>query len=197
VAHLNAALRQRGQRPIVLREVSGASWAALIKTAGAAQAHSRRDFFRALSQRSAAAVLGAHPLSEGEQKKPPGEYLPDGDDALMPWVAQLDGTLCVGCHACVQVCPEGAIQYDAEAPAYRLRHRACTGCGLCQDVCEHHAIALRPWTEPKQWALPLVEQRCPRCGVVFDTPAEVSANTRLCWVCAGTRQNQRLYQVMA
>ncbi len=197
LAHLNAALRQRGRRPIVLREVTLAAWTALINTAVAVETHARRGFFRALSQRPAAALLGASPLVEAEQKKPPGEYLPDGDDALMPWVIHLNASRCVGCHACVRVCPEAAIQFDAEAPAYCLRHRACTGCGLCQDICEHHAVTLQPWAEPTQWALSLVAQRCPCCGIAFHTPTEISNHTQSCWVCANAKLKQRLYQVMA
>jgi len=196
LAHLNAALRQRGRRPIVLRKVSLASWSALINTAGAGEAHARRGFFRALTQQPATVLIGAPPVLEKEQAKSPGEYLPDGDDALMPWIIRLNANQCVGCHACARVCPEDAIQFDAAAPAYHLRHRACTGCGLCQDVCQHHAVTLQPWTEPTQWALPLVEQRCPRCGAAFHTPAEVSSHTRHCWVCAGAKQKRRLYQVV-
>lgn len=197
LAHLNAALRQRGQRPIVLREVTLATWTALINTAGAAEADSRRGFFRALTQQPASVLIGAPPVQEMEQLKPPGEYLPEGDDALMPWVIRLNASRCVGCHACSRVCPEGAIQFDAAAPAYRLRHRACTGCGLCRDVCEHSAVTLQTWNEPTAWSLPLVEQQCPCCGVAFHTPALVSLRTRSCWVCAITIQKQRLYQVMA
>jgi ferredoxin len=197
VDHLNTALRQRGQRTIMLREISLASWSALINVRDATVDPARRGFLRSLTQPASAVVLDAAPMSEQTHPKPSGEYLPEGDDALMPWVASLDPARCVGCHACVRVCPEGAIHFDAEAPAYRFRHRACTGCGLCQDVCEHQAITLQPWTEPSQWTLPLVEQRCPSCGVIFHTPAEAAIHTRYCWVCASSKQKQRLYQVMA
>jgi ferredoxin len=196
VAHLNAALRQRGKPAILLREVSMSSWMAMIKATGAEQGRARRGFLRTLTQRPAA-LLGAVELGEQVEKRPPGEYLPDGDDALMPWVVRLDAACCVGCHACARVCPEAAIQFDAAAPAYRLQHRACTGCGLCQDVCEHHAVTPQSWTEPTRSAVPLVEQRCLCCGVTFHTPAEFSINTRYCWVCAKARQKRRLYQVMA
>lgn len=196
LAHLNAALRQRGRRPILIREVTQAAWSALINAAGAAEAHARRGFFRALTQQPAAVLIGAAGVPEKEQAKPAGEYLPDGDDALMPWVIHLNASRCAGCHACVRVCPETAIQFDAAAPAYRLRHRACTGCGLCRDVCEHLAVTLQPWTEPTKGTLPLVEKHCPCCGIAFHTPAEVSVDTRLCWICANTKQ-KRLYQVMA
>jgi ferredoxin len=195
LAHLNTALRQRGQPVIVLREVSLAAWTTLIKGAGAAQGQSRRGFFVTLSRRPLAAFLGENPEKDQAQK-PPGEYLPDGDDAMMPWVIRLNASRCVGCHACSRVCPEAAIQFDAEIPAYRLRHRACTGCGLCQDVCHHHAVILQSWAEPMQWTLPLVEQHCPHCGVAFHTPAEIASPGRTCWVCASDKR-KRLFQVMA
>jgi Pyruvate/2-oxoacid:ferredoxin oxidoreductase delta subunit len=187
-------------RPVVLREVTPATWSALLNNARAAESPARRGFFRALTQQPAGVLIGA-PSEPGraqakELAKPPGEYLPDGDDALMPWVIRLNAMHCVGCHACSRVCPEDAIQFDAAAQAYRLRHRACTGCGLCQDVGQHHAISLQPWAEPAQWTLPLVEQRCPCCGVAFHPPIQSASRTRTCWVCASTKL-KRLFQVMA
>jgi ferredoxin len=194
LSHINTSLRQRGRPVIVLREVSPAAWTTLIKGVGTAQGQARRGFFVTLSRRPLAALLG-EPSETEQEHKPPGEYLPDGDDALMPWVIRLNPSRCVGCHACSRVCPEAAIQFDAETPAYRLRHRACTGCGMCQDVCQHHAVILQSWAEPTQTALPLVEQHCPRCGVAFHTPAESSSQPRFCWVCASDTR-KRLFQVM-
>ncbi len=199
VASVNVALRQRGRQVVVLREVSLPSWHALMNSevvAESAASRARRGFFRALSQRPAAAILADNPLFEPE-KKSPGEYLPDGDDALMPWVVCLDASRCVGCHACVRVCPQAAIQFDAAAPAYHLHHRACSGCGLCGDVCQQHAVSLQAWGEPTQRVFPLVEQRCPCCGVVFYTPSALANPPQHCWVCANAKQKRRLYQVMA
>lgn len=195
LVHLNAALRQRGRRPVVLREVTLAAWSGLINAAGAAEADARRGFFRALTQQPASVLIGAPPGPENAPLMPPGEYLPEGDDALMPWVISLNSSRCVGCHACSRVCPEAAIQFDAQVPAYLLRQRACTGCGLCQDVCQHHALTLQPWAEPTQWVLPLVEKHCPGCRVVFHSPAEVSIHSQSCWVCASAKL-KRLFQVM-
>lgn len=202
VSQLNQALRQRGRPAIVLREVTMAAWNSLLKaSAGQGQAHARRGFFRALSQRPAAMLLGENSLSEEEKRKPPGEFLPAGDDALLPWVVHLEAMRCVGCHACVRVCPEGAIRFVEtlardDAPAYLLRPRVCTGCGLCLDVCAHQAVTLQPWTEPKQSALPLIEKRCRCCGVDFYLPAEVASGVKECWVCSRATSSHRLYQVM-
>jgi ferredoxin len=201
VSHLNRALRQRGRPFIVLREVSMSVWTSLLKSsAGQGQAQARRGFFRALSQRPAAMLLGENSLPE-EERKPPGEFLPGGDDALMPWVVQLEATRCVGCHACVRVCPEGVIRFVEtfsrdDVPAFHLHPRACTGCGLCLDVCAHQAVRLQPWAEPTQTTLPLIEQRCRRCGVDFYLPVDVFDGVRECWICGGAKHSNRMYQVM-
>jgi ferredoxin len=202
VSHLNQALRQRGLPSIVLREVSMASWNSLLKSsAGQNQAQARRGFFRALSQRPVALLLGEDRLSEAPEKKPPGELFPGGDDALLPWVVRLDATRCVGCHACARICPETAIRFvepasPAEAPAYHLHQRACTGCGLCRDVCASQAVVLRPWSEPTQMVLRLIKQRCRCCGVDFYRPAEIDSGVKECWVCSRATSPRRLYQVM-
>lgn len=197
VAHLNTALRQRGRRPILTREVSAASWAALVMDPEATGAQARRAFLRSLTRRPATLLTGAATVEESGQCEAPGEYLPDGEDALMPWVVHLDAERCVGCHACARVCPRGAIEHDVAASVYRLRHRACTGCGLCRDVCAHRAVSLCAWAEPAQWHLPMVERRCARCGVAHTVPVAAAGKHEQCWVCAAKQQPSRLYQVMA
>ncbi|KAF0103618.1 MAG: 4Fe-4S ferredoxin [bacterium] len=197
VAHVNAALRQRGRRPMLTRQVSPATWFALVTDADAVGAQARRAFLRSLSRRPATLLTGTAAVTEAERTGAPGEDLPDGEDALMPWTVNLDAGRCVGCHACTRVCPRGAIEYDTAASAYRLRHRACTGCGLCRDVCAHRAVALRAWAEPTQWLLPLAERRCARCGVTYTAPTAAAGKHAHCWVCAAKQQPSRLYQVMA
>ena len=46
---------------------------------------------------------------------------------------------CVGCLACVRVCPVGAIA--VEEPLVRIEDDACVGCGQCVPACPHGAIA--------------------------------------------------------
>lgn len=193
IERLNTALRQRGRAPMVSRAISPPVAANLLSAA--AEEHSRRGFFQALSRRPAAAMLGA---SDADELPAPAlaDLLPAGDDALMPWVVELDAARCQGCHACARVCPEGAIVFDQAAPAYRLRHRACTGCGLCADVCDVDAVHPRAWSEPKQTALALREERCAGCGVDFHHPAEAGETQARCPICAAAKPARRLYQVM-
>ena len=46
---------------------------------------------------------------------------------------------CVGCLACVRVCPVGAIA--VEEPLVRIDDETCVGCGQCVPACPHGAIA--------------------------------------------------------
>lgn len=194
LAHLNVMLRQRGKRPILLREVSLQVSSSLIS--GAAVAASRRGFIRTLSRRPLAMLLDPLADIDSSASQPPGEYLPDGDDAMMPWVVELDPMRCIGCHACARVCPEGAIRFDPAVPAYHLRHRACSGCGLCVDVCEAGALELRAWAEPSLSGVALSEKRCRSCGVTFHTPLARHDATAQCWICTHSQPSRRLYQVM-
>ncbi len=49
---------------------------------------------------------------------------------------------CIGCGACVTVCPHGAIELvDGVA---RVDRSKCTGCGLCGMACPQRVIAFVP-----------------------------------------------------
>ena len=45
---------------------------------------------------------------------------------------------CVGCGACVDVCPQGAITVDADVAV--IDAAACVDCGACVDECPSAAI---------------------------------------------------------
>jgi pyruvate formate lyase activating enzyme len=46
---------------------------------------------------------------------------------------------CIGCAACVEVCPEGAQAFD-EHGARVFYHEKCVACGKCVDVCYAEAL---------------------------------------------------------
>ncbi len=50
----------------------------------------------------------------------------------------IDPESCVGCLACVRVCPSDAVA--VEDPLVRIVDEACTRCGLCLPACPHDAI---------------------------------------------------------
>ena len=47
---------------------------------------------------------------------------------------------CVGCLACVRVCPTGAIAVPEEASTVMIMEDSCIRCGLCLPACPHDAI---------------------------------------------------------
>jgi len=54
-------------------------------------------------------------------------------------VATVDAARCIGCGACVAVCPMEAITVDAIA---EIEISNCAGCGVCVDACPQQAITL-------------------------------------------------------
>jgi ferredoxin len=193
IASLNAGLATNGLPRIVLREVSPEVWRELASGAAAAKP-SRRGFFAALRKRPMMA-LNRREVAEETTVRPPGELLPEGYKGILPWHIRIDASRCVACHACVRVCPHGAIELaDGEFPLYRLRHRLCTGCRLCLDACAHEAVAPVRWQQPDAMAIWLATHRCPACGQEFQAPAGQRA--RVCWVCASARTARPRRRVM-
>ena len=56
---------------------------------------------------------------------------------------------CIGCAACVAVCPSGSIR-DGD-PQYRIKRSTCERCGACAQVCPTSALQSigRQWTIPE------------------------------------------------
>jgi len=58
----------------------------------------------------------------------------------MPWVNQ---NKCIGCGACVNICPVGAISMENGKAV--IDQNKCIHCGKCLDICPQGAI--RPNSE--------------------------------------------------
>jgi len=46
---------------------------------------------------------------------------------------------CIGCGACVDECPVGAIVEDGDK--YKINADECIDCGACEDTCPTSAIS--------------------------------------------------------
>ncbi|PKK86286.1 MAG: ferredoxin [Thermoplasmata archaeon HGW-Thermoplasmata-1] len=54
--------------------------------------------------------------------------------------AVVDKDACVGCGACVDACPAGAISMDGDKA--KVDPDACVECGACVDACPAGAISM-------------------------------------------------------
>jgi heterodisulfide reductase subunit A len=57
-------------------------------------------------------------------------------------VAEIDAATCVGCQACVGVCPFGAISYNEREDVCEVNQALCKGCGTCAANCPSECITL-------------------------------------------------------
>lgn len=55
--------------------------------------------------------------------------------------ATVDEAACVGCGACVERCPFGAVELDAREVAV-VQPEECYGCGICRSACNLDALSL-------------------------------------------------------
>lgn len=68
----------------------------------------------------------------------------------LPATGSLLGTLklnkdaCTLCLSCINACPAGALQDNAESPQLKFIEKNCVQCGLCVSTCPEKALALVP-----------------------------------------------------
>lgn len=70
-----------------------------------------------------------------------------------PYVTQYDPSNCIGCMACMEICPMAALTENAQGGVSFARER-CIGCGLCVGVCPSEALQLVSRAELEQPKIP-------------------------------------------
>jgi heterodisulfide reductase subunit A len=92
-------------------------------------AHYPKPIDEAIAQAKAAAARAAVVLSQ---------------DAIRAGgvVAQIDADTCVGCQACLGVCPFGAITFNESEEVCEVNQALCKGCGTCAATCPSECITL-------------------------------------------------------
>jgi len=61
-------------------------------------------------------------------------------------VAYVEEAACIGCAACLKVCPTGAL-VGATKQIHTVLDDLCTGCGKCIEACPVPCITMQPWPE--------------------------------------------------
>lgn len=55
----------------------------------------------------------------------------------------VDKELCIGCAACVSVCPQGVFELDKQGKANVINQEACINCQACEETCPVGAIKVK------------------------------------------------------
>ncbi len=208
IGRLESLLENRGLASVKARAYAPEEWCGRrevlmgsgLRNAGADM--SRRAFLRGAAGEVVQRGLqtsGIRLPARAQQRRGLDEGLaPKGGQALYPVVPVIDGERCEACHACAQICPDGAIVLDRSQGAYRVRPGACSDCGLCESVCEADAVQLTHWLEAlSESRVALVETRCRACGAPAWRVADRDDEGRgLCRICAHTNHYSNLYQVL-
>ncbi|MCG6972520.1 MAG: FAD-dependent oxidoreductase [Desulfobacterales bacterium] len=67
-------------------------------------------------------------------------------------VTDIRADLCSGCLGCINVCPYGAITFDAQKYVAEVNAALCKGCGACAAVCPSEAPALMGFNNNQLYA---------------------------------------------
>lgn len=92
--------------------------------------------------------------------------LADDVDAYAPeHVALIDEAACIGCAACLPVCPTDAI-VGASKRMHTVIAHDCTGCELCIIACPVDCISLEPVATPANRVHATLDDREPQAGLL-------------------------------
>lgn len=83
---------------------------------------------------------------------------------------KIDENNCIGCSACMNLCPVFAISGEKGQP-FIINDKRCVDCGVCTRVCPKNAIEDEDGTRPDRlkrefWPKPIIdEELCSACGL--------------------------------
>ena len=112
---------------------------------------------------------------------------PQGDAIALPVAGSPLGALalnketCTLCLSCVNACPAGALQDNAESPQLKFIEKNCVQCGLCVKTCPEKALSLLPRLNllpQRKEAVVINEMKpyaCVRCSKPFGTLKAIEA----------------------
>ena len=72
----------------------------------------------------------------------PGGCINGGGTPRIEKKSQINENLCIACGTCIENCPVGAIEYNAQGRA-EVQKEKCVGCMLCSNICRAMAIKMQ------------------------------------------------------
>lgn len=199
---LNNALEDRELPQILLKSLDADSWLKQSSYQEMQPAlkvgfdNTRRSFFKQGLQQSVQTVgqtVGFLEETLKQMPQPVANLLPN-QDGILPFVPVIYVEHCIGCDACLKLCPHQVI--ELEGNKYLLHAKQCTGCMICVDVCNDEAIDIEQWVLPEITEIPLNNKRCKRCGAPFHRPIVEQINHNLCPICLQVNHHRNLFQVL-
>jgi heterodisulfide reductase subunit A len=129
-------------------------------------AHGPKNVEESMTQALAAASKASIPMAKGKFRT----------EAVK---ATVDNELCVGCGACVAICPYNAIEWLSFGQP-QVIEAACMGCGLCAAECPMGAMQLKHFKDDQ--IVPMVNSlfELNRASVLEEEPSIVCFACRWC-----------------
>ena len=71
---------------------------------------------------------------------------------VAPMISSIDPDICVGCQACIGLCPYTAIEFNEYKQVSEVNEAVCKGCGSCAGHCPSGAAKIRHFTDKQIFA---------------------------------------------
>ena len=75
-----------------------------------------------------------------------------GQVEVSPTISAIDPDICVGCRQCIELCPYGAITFNALKGVSEINPAVCKGCGSCAAHGPSGAAKIRHFTAQQIFA---------------------------------------------